>query len=177
MSNSKKLDTLLEKAKGSVSKTKQNVTGLDAKNGDYHIIPGFSDYALSKKDQVFSRKTDKIQQIPKGKKKYLIFNDKGERRSISLVEIKAKITEVFGKKTDKPKGEKSDSKKTQILALHKEGKTAKEISEELGFKYNSVYITIKVHTIKELNKKGLTPKQISEKTGFSEDSIIWQINK
>jgi hypothetical protein len=89
-----KLEDVVSKAKNSLSNAKSAVNNITAKNGSDTVIPGFSDYAVNAAGQVVSRKTGKVQQIPNGKKKYLIFNDKGERKSIGLDEIKEKTKHV-----------------------------------------------------------------------------------
>jgi hypothetical protein len=158
-----------------IAKAKATTTSLKAAKEDYKTLPGYKDYEVNSALIVRSKKTGKVQQIPKGKKKYLLFNDKGGRSSIGPDEIKSLVSFTAVKKAG---AKREGTAKEIILALHAQGKTAKQICEKHPeFKYNSVYIAIKVHTILSLHKKGLTPKLISEKTGFSEKSIVWQINK
>lgn len=174
------VNSTLAKAKAQAEIVDKYAAELAKKVKQYRKIPGFSDYAVSADGAVISTKTGKVQQIPSGKKKYLIFNDKGERRSIGLEEITTLLpkaeTKVRAGKKEKS-AESGTTKKAQILTLHKEGKTAKEISDSTGISYNTVYVTIKVHTIMSLHNAGKTPKQIAAETGFSEDSIKWQIAK
>lgn len=172
------LTTTMQRAKNSLKKSATAKAGAAVQNKNYRVIPGFKDYGLLPGGELISLKTNKVQQIPNGKKKYLIFNSKGERRSIGLDEIKEKLKSVEKPiKNTKVKGEKGETKKERILNLYKDGKNYKEIADSLEIPYNTVYVTIKVNTILSLNKKGYTPKQIAEKTGYSEDSVIWQINK
>lgn len=179
-----KLNEVLDRAKSSLNKTKTAANAVTAKNGTDKVIPGFSDYAINAAGEVVSRKTGKQQQIPKGKKKFLIYNDKGERKSISLDEIKEKTKSIAPAKATKQPGEKGATKKAKIIQLHNEGKTGKEIAELTGFKYNSVYIMLRGHItltlFEKLNKPGGSKtdiiKQIIDKTGYSKDYIEWRIS-
>lgn len=174
------VETALQRAKNKAAVIDKYADQLAAKQHPFRRIPGFSDYEVNAQGVVKSIKTGKVQQIPAGKKKYLIFNDKGERRSIGPEEI-INLLPKAESKVKPSKKEKSteggNTKKAQILLLHKGGKTAKQISDETGISYNTVYVTIKVHTIMSLHAAGKTPKQIADTTGFSEDSIKWQIAK
>lgn len=69
----------LKKAKALTDKAKINAA---AAAKDFKSVPGFSDYELNSKGVLRSKKTGNIQQIPTGKKKYLIYNDKKQRKSI-----------------------------------------------------------------------------------------------
>lgn len=168
------------KIEGQVARYANNIK---ATNANFRTVPGFPDYEWnSELAQLRSRKTGKVQQIPVGKKKYLIFNAKGERRSIGKEEIIATLPATSAKparqkKERAEKGERAPSKKDQIMSLHRAGKTTKEISAETGIAYNTVYITVRVATVMALHEKGKTPKQIAEETGYKEKYIKWQISK
>lgn len=172
------LDEVLKNASAKLKTVKEDSNILKFKNGDFRPVPGFTDYGVNSSfTQLVSKKTGKAQQIPAGKKKYLIFNDKCDRKSIGMEEIKL-LLPVAAKKNKVVTGEdKGPSKREIILALHAKGKAPKEIESETGFKYNTIYECIYKHTILSLNAAGKTPKQIHAETGYSMGTINRQIDK
>lgn len=174
-----KMNAALDKSRKMPQAVANSANVLKASNGSLRPIPGYGDYVVNLDvTQVISKKTGKVQQIPAGKKKYLIFNDKGERRSIGIDDIKLLMPKNQPKvKASSTKTEGGPSKREQILALHAKGKTAKEIETETGFKYNTVYECIYKHTILSMHAAGKTPTQIHKDTGYSMGTITRQIDK
>jgi hypothetical protein len=182
----------IEKAKKIEEQVARYAEQLQKKHGNFRSVPGFSKYEISADGNCLrSRETGKVQQVPNGKKKYLIFNDKGERRSIGKDEIIASLP-AAAKATATPKAKaakneptgREGSKKSQIVAMYNEGKTAKEIAEATGFKYNSVYIMLRGYITLEMFKKlegkytkSEIIKTINEKTGYTKAYIEWRITK
>lgn len=93
---------------------------------DYITVPGFKDYEQNSKDVLRSKKTGKVQQIPAGKKKYLIFNTAGNRKPVSIEEINALIgprtspttNSTKPKKVRKPRAEKVELTQERINELN-----------------------------------------------------------
>jgi hypothetical protein len=181
LKNSKtNIDAVLANAKNQVSGTKASIN-------DYKDIPGFTQYEVNSAGVVRRKITKAVQQIPSGKKKYLLFNDKGERRSIGPEDIKGlvpfKKPETTKAKTEKGDKEKGPSKKEKIVELHNQGKSLKEIVDATGFKYNSVYIMLRGHItlslwdkLQKKHTKAEAIKIIHDKTGYTKDYIEWRIN-
>lgn len=167
-------------------------------------IPNFSTFALTNKDQnVVNVVTGKIKSPKTGTNKYQLFDDNKKSHTLTIEQIKAltvtpenkpktiakegkpkvkiQVTKVRGEETKaavkKTEGEEKVSKKDQILALYKEGKTPAEIEEATGIKANTAFVAIKIHRIMSLHAKGKTPAEIAEKTGYKVDSVKWQIEK
>lgn len=166
-----KMDEALLRAKKTSTTIKQSANVVKAAAGQLQVVPGFKDYVVNANfTELISKKTGKVQQIPAGKKKYLIFNDKGERRSISMEDIKASLP----KSAVKSEGQ---SKTEIIISLHKQGKSQKEIAEATGFKYNTVYEAVYKHNILSEARAGKTPKQIAEKYSYGLEAVTRVVNK
>jgi len=165
-------------------------------------IPNFSTFALTNKDQnVVNVVTGKVKSPKTGTNKYQLFDDNKKSHTLTIEQIKGLIaaSENKTKKTEvvkpaakekavqvtkttkaavkTPEGEEKISKKDQILALYKDGKTPAEIEEATGIKANTAFVVIKIHRIMSLHAKGKTPAEIAEKTGYKVDSVKWQIEK
>ena len=84
----KTTQAIIEKGKALLNTATKNAA--HAVN-DYITVPGFKDYEINSKNVLRSKKTGNIQQIPAGKKKYLIFASNGTRKSIGTEEINALI--------------------------------------------------------------------------------------
>lgn len=150
---------------------KSKVVDVKATKNDYRPIPGFTKYEVNSAGVVRRILTGAIQQLPTGKTKYLLFNDKNERRQFDPKEIK----KIVPTKTANIK-EGGPSKKEIIIALDKEGLSIKDIIAKTKYTYNTIYVTLKVHKILSLHAKGKTPTEIAKITGFSKESVIWQIS-
>lgn len=107
--STKSTTELIDKGKALASKASKNAK---AAVNDYLTVPGFKDYEFNSECVLRSKKTGNIQQIPAGKKKYLIFNSKNQRKSIGESEIltllidQRKETPKAAKKTGEPKPRK-----------------------------------------------------------------------
>lgn len=120
MSTKGKTGDALNKAKAIEETVNKYAETLKANAATFRSVPGFSAYEISAKGVLRSRKTGKVQQIPTGKSKYYITNDKGERRSIGLDEIKALLpppVKAQDEKTKKaPKERKASESKEEITS-------------------------------------------------------------
>lgn len=132
---------------------------------DYTKVPGFTKYGVTKDGKLISISTGNIQQIPTGKKKYLIYADDGKRKPISMDDIlkllpkkskalkekKAKtpaisderIKELKAKPEIKTILESDDKKHYKIFMLNKKSLDNKEIAILLGTNTGHVYNELK----------------------------------
>lgn len=82
MKTTNKLDSIIAKASKTTTDTK-------ALKGDYKEVPGFKDYEYNSAKVLRSKKSGKVQMIPTGKKKYLIYDSNGKRKPIGTEELDA----------------------------------------------------------------------------------------
>lgn len=149
-------------------------------------IKNFSTFAIED-GNVVNKTTGKIKNFKTGTKKYQLFDDNSKSHTLTfeqlldLTESEKKPATPVKTKTIKPaqnsKVKEGQSKKEQVLELHKDGKTPAEIEQLTGIKANTAFIVIKIHRIMSLHAKGKTSKEIAEKTGYKVESVEWQIAK
>lgn len=140
---------------------------LQKKHGNFRSVPGFSEYEISADGNCLrSRKTGKQQVVPTGKRKYFIFNDKGERRSIGKDEILALLPTVSKASAKKEKAAKTTKERKprngnvevtgEDLEALKNNSKVKNILKDGGKKH---LLCFKLHSA------GFTTPQIMALTG------------
>jgi hypothetical protein len=94
------VDAALSKARGATASLHKAKANVDAQKSDYRAIPGFSKYEVNSRGIVRSVKTKQMQS-KKSNKKYQLFNDKGERPTLTLDEINALFPAPGQEKADR----------------------------------------------------------------------------
>lgn len=152
------LDNILAKASKTTTDTK-------ALKGDYKVVPGFKDYEYNSSKVLRSLKSGKVQMIPTGKKKYLIYDSNGKRKPIGTEELdalcfpKKQKAKAQGKKNYTPQDVDTkkllsnlaiktivnggDKKHYKMFLLSKKDLTNKEIAALLETNTGHVYNELK----------------------------------
>lgn len=115
---------------------------------DFTKVPGFTKYGVTKDGKLISIATGNVQQIPTGKKKYLIYADNGQRKPISMEDIK----QLLPKKKKEAKAKKSIAVSDDRVKELKGRADIKLILDSTDKKHYKIFM---------LSKKSLDNKEIA----------------
>jgi hypothetical protein len=110
----KKVDVraIMQKAQNKTNEVNKGTAKIEATLDTYKVIPGFKQYEINSKNVVRNAKTKMAQTLKKGTGKFYLLNDAGQRKLISLADIRVSLPMENTKenkpaKTQKVKAEKA----------------------------------------------------------------------
>ncbi|HYG53603.1 MAG TPA: hypothetical protein VD905_22095 [Flavobacteriales bacterium] len=159
------LNGSLAKARAATTKVISAKKEFDAQKGDYRTIPLTPKYEINSKDIVRSKATGQPVGKKNGTNKFYLLNKSGDRKLYTIEELKASLPPAPPqvKTPAKPTESKKEKKSARILELHDAGQSYAEIVKETGFKYNTVYMTIKVETARRIISGGGNVNDVAQK--------------
>lgn len=172
---------IVERANAKKEALKNGTKKVQSMSEDYRRIPApFSSYEINSKDVIRGVENQMTQSIKKGTTKYYLKNDSGERKLISLEDIKKMLPQQQASASpQKPKKDKAVKErrepKTPIRTIDSLSvKDRAEVKSILELDASNYVKSWKLH------KSGYTNDEIATYTGVKKQSVsrdLWLVNE